>query len=60
MSKNMPVLKFFDIKLNKTQLVYKAGDKAKGVCHLALDGVLHLKNLDINLICEGCVDFKEK
>jgi hypothetical protein len=56
----MPVLKFFDIKLDKTQLVYKAGDKVKGVCHLALDGVLHLKNLDISLICEGCVDFKEK
>ena len=59
MSKSMPIVKHFSIELDKTQHVYKAGEPVKGKCHLNIEGSVQLKNLDINLICDGYVDCKE-
>ena len=59
MSKSMPIVKHFNIELDKSQPIYKAGNVVKGKCHLNVEGRLQLKNLDINLICEGSVDCKD-
>lgn len=59
MSKSSPIVKHFNIELTDKSRVYKAGETVRGKCHLDIEGSLQLRHLDINLICEGSVDFKE-
>ena len=59
MSKSLPIVKQFDIELEKSHRVYRAGESVRGKCQLDIEGCLQLRHLDINLICEGSVDCKE-